>query len=198
MTQSGKESTCKTEILFVGPESAGKTVLIKCLSDLTSNPTKTPFDGTLESPVATVGTNLTTISLSSSSLHSRSSREYILREVGGLMIARWGIYVEDCSSLVFVVDCSDVGAVTTAVASLHEVLANREFIKGKSIAIALNKSDLCDATSLNFVENNLISDDIATSLHLINASLWILKGNCRDGSLPLAILDFLQTCDPSE
>jgi signal recognition particle receptor subunit beta len=107
------------------------------------------------------------------------------------MAARWGVYIVDCHALIFVVDCSDLGALTSAVALLHETLANREYLRSRQIVIALNKSDLCDAATLSAVENALVSDDIVQSLRRGKGSLWVVKGNCRNDSLANRVLDFL-------
>ena len=171
------------ELLVLGAEGAGKSLLIRRLKELCHNsksatdpnvPSSIPispppirslqtgfaqlgglpsFDPS-ESTIPTVGVNLSNLVISDIPLD--------VREIGSSMASRWDTFLPDCMALLFVVDASDLGQLSSTSVLLYEILSNREFIIKKPIAILFNKLDLVGdpRVTLPIIYNTLRIDDL--------------------------------------
>mmetsp|Transcript_14490 Transcript_14490/g.39238 ORF Transcript_14490/g.39238 Transcript_14490/m.39238 type:complete len:203 (+) Transcript_14490:59-667(+) len=123
------------DVLIIGLEGAGKTLLIRRLQSLHNpsrkvNPQTFPTSGTETSEIACQP-------------HPRFSKIWA-REVGGCMAPIWYKYYEECRSLLFVMDATDGQAARTAADQLQALLPH-ESLKGKPCLLALNKIDAATA-----------------------------------------------------
>jgi GTPase SAR1 family protein len=169
------------ELLVLGPESSGKSLVIRRLSELCVTnqghvevvSPSTTGDEFSESTIPTVGVNISSIQIGDLSLE--------IREIGAAMASRWDTYIPDCSALLFVIDTSDMGSLASSLVLLYEVLSNETALKEKPLAILFNKLDLVGdpQTTLNVFYNTLRIDDLisrsSTWKHLV-----LLSGTALD------------------
>lgn len=168
------------EVLVVGGEESGKSILIRRIKEiLNANDAWNP-DESSEATLPTVGVELHTISLSATTFVD-------IREMGSALSSRWENYLPDCSHIMFLIDTSDFGSLTSSMVLLHELLANDALLLGKPILIALNKVDLVDAQTLVMVNNFLRVEELKKA-----EMVTIIGGSCLDGSLCYSAIDWLR------
>ena len=167
------------ELLVLGPDGAGKSLVIRRLVESSAAAEPAASDPSAEATIPTVGVNLTHVDLvaaaPSSSLLSLSLD---VREIGATMASRWDSYLPDCTALLFVVDASDLGALASAFVLLYEVLMHTPHVAHKPAAVLLNKLDLVGdaAVALPTVCNVLRLDD----LRRVYPRLRVLAGSAVD------------------
>ena len=145
-------STAMLEVLVLGAEGSGKSLLIRKLQQLYSNNVEGDEDQS-ESTIPTVGVDISTFRM--------NDIEFSVREIGATMASKWNSYIPDCIALLFVIDVSDLGMLASNLVLLYEVLANRHHFRDKPFAILFNKLDLvCDPTSIAVVYNTLRIGDL--------------------------------------
>ncbi|XP_061159001.1 ADP-ribosylation factor-like protein 16 isoform X1 [Syngnathus typhle] len=136
--------------LLLGATGVGKTLLLKRLLKLS-------LRGTVEvdSPphtLTTVGTNLTDVML--------RRKKLTVRELGGCMGPIWSSYFNDCSSVIFVVDSSNVAQVSASCIQLLSVLSAGP-LQNASVLIIFNKRDMPCTISLPEIRSLFRLDDVA-------------------------------------
>jgi GTPase SAR1 family protein len=157
------------ELLVLGPEGSGKSMVIRGLNELNDEPATNDNGSTMvgakepisESTIPTVGVNLSHIEFKSTAVSS-TTITLDVREIGAAMASRWDCYLEDCAALLFVIDVSDLGSLASSFVLLYEVLSNKEYLANKPLAILLNKLDLVGdpSTSIPIVYHTLRIDDL--------------------------------------
>lgn len=170
-------------ILIVGAEGCGKTLLLRRLKEITKVESSGKFEFSPESTIPTVGVDLVTLDL----CQGQSIR---VREVGASMASRWDSYIPESNVIVFVVDVSDLGMLSSAQILMGEVLCHCES-KGKPFAVALNKMELADETNMNLIVNVLRIHELSQ----MHPFMVILEGSAIDGSLPTSLLYWLRALE---
>uniref|UniRef100_A0A8C6TT50 ADP-ribosylation factor-like 16 n=1 Tax=Neogobius melanostomus TaxID=47308 RepID=A0A8C6TT50_9GOBI len=139
--------------LLLGATGVGKTLLLKRLQRFSIH----GFDdlGAPPSTLPTVGTNLIDINL-------RRRKKVTLRELGGCMGPIWPSYYTDASSLIFMVDSSNISQVSSSCIQLLTVLA-AEPLQGVSVLLIFNKRDMSCLMSLVEMKSLFRLEDIIAS-----------------------------------
>jgi GTPase SAR1 family protein len=186
------------EILLLGPDGSGKSLLVKRIVELNDNKSMlnnisigSPSFHNLTGTTPTTGTDLSSIIL----LKNDNEHKLIIREVGGIMVNRWSSYLTECNMLLYVIDASDQGKLADAIALLnYDIIGNDEFNNIKKqipIAIVLNKTDLIDQASLNIMKNLLDFESLKLKIKLCD-NVELFEGNCMNNDLPYEIIQWLK------
>lgn len=161
--------TVVQEVVFIGAESAGKSLLVKNLVRYFAD---AKLDGNgdamdLEAFCAqTVGVDIVDLTI--------NERKVQFRELGSAIVSRWHSYYEACTLLVFVVDLSDISNWSTAFIALLEASQYRNsLLKGKHVLLLLNRVDEIDKGTYQAGLQSLQLPNFNTSwpeLEIIDAS----------------------------
>lgn len=140
------------ELLVLGPEGGGKTLLVRRLAALLS-----AADALDQALIAlaiapTVGQEVLTLELQTGAV--------TVREVGGAVASGWASYLPACHALMYVVDLADVCSIATVMVHMHELFFS-EGLKDKRILIVFNKADLVDEARIHSFLNTLRVKDLA-------------------------------------
>lgn len=164
------------EILILGGENAGKSLLIKRIQESTAP----GWDCNLssESTQPTVGVELNEICL-------KSLNRVSVREIGSALSSQWPKYIPNCSHIIFLIDVADMGHLASAMVLLHEVMLSN--VSKKNVLVAFNKLDLVDKRSLVAANNFLRVDDLKQD----NRNMDVIYGSCMDGSLCAAVVAWI-------
>lgn len=137
------------EVLVIGAECAGKSVLIKALKSMISSDVHeveaSPADYEYSAP--TIGVDLVDLSI--------NGKTVTIRELGAAISSRWSSYYANSKAFIFVVDVSDISLLSTSALLLHEFLSYEALTMGKKILIFLNKADLCSASTIESAKQHL-------------------------------------------
>lgn len=160
------------ECLILGAESSGKTLFAQRLKAIT----ETQFDASTatESTIATVGVELHHVTINSIAVK--------LREIGSAISSRWSLYLADCCYLIYLVDISDPGSISSAVVLLHELLVYKNYLSDKPILLVLNKTDSTDEFSREIAINSLRLDELLRDWNSGTGAIDVIIGNAVDGS----------------
>lgn len=185
------------ECLVLGPEGAGKTVLIRKLEEYSKRKKTavpqtegqdTSGDANLfpasHHTVPTVGVNLAQLKIAKGVACS-------LRESGGQMAPLWSGGYEDCNMVIYVIDSSNRVQVSASVVLLLDVLSSPA-LKEKPVLLFFNKTD--SPLGLGLVEYKCVMrlDDIVTHA---TQDLAVVEGSCWTGDGIGTIFEWLvQKC----
>jgi GTPase SAR1 family protein len=173
------------ELLVLGGEGSGKSLLIRRLKEVLSctyDPTKS-----LESTLPTVGVELNSITVPiPSSPTSEHMRSFNTREIGSTLSSRWENYIPECSFLIFVVDVFDAGRLAATFVLLHEALSHLP--TSVPVLLCLNKVDMVSQQVLNSAQNFLNLDAIQKEYNF-----KILTGSCLNETLATGVINWIQT-----
>ena len=142
------------EILFLGAEGSGKTLLIRKIKSKVLKVSRSDDNRTIK----TVGVNIDSFQLNNENLVK-------LREVGSSMISRWTSYSDDCHMIVIVIDCSDASSFPAAYILLIEIISHLNANDSKThkpLVISLNKLDLADDSIIIQFKNIFQLDKLIT------------------------------------
>lgn len=140
-------------VLVIGPEGAGKSLLIKRLHKLSMHGFNSDFDD-MPSTIPTVGNNLTKIDI--------SKFEVELREVGGAVAPLWKKYFSEAHCVIFIIDKSNQFQYSAACMLLLTCLSNSS-LKNKAILILFNKVDFPSSMPMKQVSSIFRLNDIVKS-----------------------------------
>lgn len=184
------------ECLVVGPEGAGKTLLIRKLEELcTSKRKKTSRDAEasatqtdhasigcqeLHHTIPTVGVNLARLKL----LKGLSCN---LRESGGQMAPLWPNCYKDCSMVIFVIDSSNQVQVSASTILLLEVLS-APGLQDKPVLVFFNKTECPLGLGLVEYKSVMRLEDIVSHAR---QTVSVVEGSCWTGDGIPAILEWL-------
>ncbi|XP_031564875.1 ADP-ribosylation factor-like protein 16 [Actinia tenebrosa] len=127
----------ESHLLVLGPEGAGKTLMLKRLQTISSQmslPQAQRRHDLGEAPptIPTVGVNLVTINL--------YRKKYTFRELGGAMGPIWSKYFKDANLLVFIIDTANRTKISSSCIQLLDVLSSKQTIN-MPVALIFNKVD---------------------------------------------------------
>ena len=166
-----------SEILVLGGENAGKSLFIRRMRELLLE--GHGFDLTLssESTQPTIGVELCELHLSDCKIE--------VREIGSTLSSQWAKYIPNCSGIIFLIDVSDPGHLSSVIVLLHEVLSNNS--DNNKVLLGLNKLDLVDKCRLVMARNFLRLSELKTS----HPCVEVISGSCMDGSLCIAAMKWM-------
>lgn len=176
----------EVQLLVLGPEGVGKTVMLKRLQTLTAQQNlaqaqqKRQDLGEAPSTIPTVGVNLVTVT------HNR--KKYTFRELGGAMGPIWNNYFKDAACLVYVIDRANQAQVASACIQLLEVLSAKQ-TQEMPVLLIFNKIDSPDCMSMSEISAIIRLRDV-----LANAKqdITVLECSFREGTGLNRILKWLQ------
>ncbi|XP_061568420.1 ADP-ribosylation factor-like protein 16 isoform X1 [Cololabis saira] len=165
--------------LLLGATGVGKTVLLKRLQMLSLHGVS-EMD-LLPSTLPTVGTNLTDLTL--------KRKKLTIRELGGCMSPIWPSYFKDCSSVMFMVDSTNIAQVSSSCIQLLSLLS-AEPLRSVSVLIIFNKRDMPCIMSLTEIKSLFRMDDIVASA---TQPITILELSARSGQGLQDVLSWLES-----
>jgi len=132
--KAAKRAAAKSlgEVVLIGCEGAGKTLLCRHLEKLSKGDTSALSPSTQPS-----------IGVETAELSCRS-QAFSMREVGGVMQPVWGNYFAACAAVILVADSATAQGAASAAIELCEVL-RAQTLAGKRVLLLLNKRDLPSA-----------------------------------------------------
>jgi len=172
--------TTTINILVLGAEGTGKSLLLKRLHYLVANGLAETFDD-IPSTVPTVGNNIININL--------NKKNYEVREVGGSLAPIWKNYYKDSQAVIYVINKSNHLQISASCMLLLTVLAD-EKLTNKPILILFNKTDF--DCHFNMVELRKIYrlDEIQQNS---NQNITVKEISCVDKNGFQDIFTWLQT-----
>mmetsp|Transcript_34107 Transcript_34107/g.49548 ORF Transcript_34107/g.49548 Transcript_34107/m.49548 type:complete len:186 (-) Transcript_34107:1461-2018(-) len=181
------------ELVIIGAEGAGKSLIAKRLKEISHN---NGLDGNDIFPLSILNTTIPTVGMEISTIKI-DGISVILRELGSSISNRWSSYYPEASGVIFVVDVSDMGWYPNALVLLHEAIAALFITElQKPLLIALNKLDMCDSTTYtifrNYFDINKLFDYEPPNKRLIT----ICEGSCSDGSVCTEVVKWIQSITP--
>lgn len=168
------------EILVLGAEGSGKTLLIRRVNETSEN--KFNIEKSSESTIPTTGVDL---------MHVEVNPDVAcnMREIGSAMSSRWDAYLPDCFGLIYIVDVSDFGSLPSALVLMHEILSNREVMRDKPILLAFNKTDCANDRAVNLCRNMMHLDSTLRDW----PNIQTVSGSCVTGSLSIEVIEWMKT-----
>lgn len=168
-------------LLCLGPSGAGKTTLIKKLTENVSFleklllTTENETVNELPAVVPTMGTNIASINLG-------ENKKVEIHEVGGAMAPIWNSHFRECTSLIYVIDAGNLQQISCAFALLVSCLEEPS-LNQVPFLIVLNKVDVFGrtimATNLNEIKSYLQLDSI---MKYSKQNITLMEVSCLTGS----------------
>ena len=175
----------EVQLLVLGPEGVGKTVMLKRLQTLTAQQNLAQAQqkqdlGEAPATIPTIGVNLVTVAY--------SRKKYTFRELGGAMGPIWNNYFKDASYLVYVIDTANQTQLASACIQLLEVLATKQ-TQEMPVLLIFNKIDSPDCMSMSEISAVVRLREI-----LANArqDITVLECSFREGTGLNQILKWLR------
>lgn len=176
-----------SQILVVGPEGGGKTMLLKRLESFISQ-VSSQSNGEVTfcdppSTIPTVGVNLTTL--------RKNKKKYFFRELGGAMAPVWSNYFKDSTHCIYVVDLANRGQVSAATILLLDLLTSRHS-SSWPVLIVFNKIDIPCGMNETEIRSFMRLDDIIQNS---SQNISVIQTCLHDGRGLSDVVDWLQkTC----
>lgn len=156
------------EVLLLGCEGAGKTLMCHQLERYCSKQPVNPIDVTTQ---PTVGVEL--IDLTHGNFH------FSVREVGGVMQPVWNRYFEGCAAVIFMSDSSSMAAMNCACVEWYNLLAS-SVLRDKPLLLIFNKRDDERALSEQILQLILRIPD-TSSINMFGRNVAALSVSARTG-----------------
>ena len=169
------------EILVLGAEGSGKSLLIRRVKEHTEG--KFSVDTTSESTIPTTGVEIVHVELS-------SDVSCNVREIGSAISSRWDSYLSESCGLIFAVDVSDLGSLSSALVLLHEILSNTPLMVNKRLLLVLNKTDCVERSSVVLAKNILRLNELQRLWPLMS----VRCGSCVSGDICESVIDWMKGC----
>lgn len=138
------------EILFLGPKSSGKSLLIKRMQALSEDKRISPFDQ-IQIPKPTEGVN-------TSNFNFRGTT-FSFKELGGDMIDDWESHAKTPKAIIYVFDAADLTMTATNIVFLNELLTSK-VTQDKPVLVALAKCDIPDFVHFNVIDEIIGFDSL--------------------------------------
>ena len=176
--------------LVVGPQGAGKSLLLKKLKALNGKlPSRrcsrdhagSACDREILATIPTVGATVEELKLT-------PKVTCTLKEYGGCMAPVWSTAYADSDVVIYVIDASNCTQVSTATVLLLEALGERE-LREKPFLIFFNKLDCECPMSLVELQSVMRMGDIRSHA---TQPVSVVEGNCATGQALPAVLQWLE------
>lgn len=176
------------QVLVVGAESTGKTLLLKRLQTSTQQEEGLAAKGgvqdnktfgTLPSTVPTVGTNLANVVF--------NKKKYNIRELGGAMAPIWKNYYPDGQAVIFVMDVSNGFQVSASTILFNDVLSSEALVENVPVLLLYNKMDLMSSSNVPELKFLMRINDILKR----RSRLDIIECSMKSGDGVQEIIDWL-------
>lgn len=175
----------EVQLLVLGPEGVGKTVMLKRLQMLTAQQNLAQAQhkqdlGETPSTIPTIGVNLVTVTY--------VRKKYTFRELGGAMGPIWSNYFKDASHLVYIIDTANQTQVASSCIQLLEVLASKQ-TQHMPVLLIFNKIDSPDRLSVSEISALIRLREISANAR---QDITVLECSFREGTGLNQILKWLQ------
>jgi len=175
----------EVQLLVLGPEGVGKTVMLKRLQTLTAQQNLAQAQqkqelGEAPSTIPTIGVNLVTVT------HHR--KKYTFRELGGAMGPIWNNYFKEATGLVYVIDMANHTQIASACIQLLEVLSSKQ-TQEMAVLLIFNKIDSPDCMSMSEVSAIIRLREVQANAR---QDISVLECSFREGAGLDRILKWLQ------
>lgn len=130
------------EILFMGPKSSGKSLILKRMQKLSEDKKLTPFD-----PIPNTSP---TDGIEPNNFKFRGMN-FVFKELGGTAIKDWENHAKSPTAIVYVFDAADLTRTASNIVWLNALLTNPN-LEQKPILIALAKCDVPDCIRFSVVD----------------------------------------------
>lgn len=188
-----KANIPKKEILVIGAEGAGKTLLSRRMKEKCANTEEL----SPESTVPTTGTEIIDLEI--------NGNPFICREVGSAMSSSWGKFIRSCDYMLFVVDISDPGSYGSAYVHLIESLESLKNINDSKpleqmppVLLAFNKADLTDSKTLSMAKSIFRIQDFVASYQSSSRKFQTFSGCSMNFALSSALLGWISEREKSD
>ncbi|XP_068726035.1 ADP-ribosylation factor-like protein 16 [Montipora capricornis] len=174
----------EVQLLLLGPEEVGKTLMLKRLQTVTAQHNLAQAQqkedlGEAPSTIPTVGVNLVTL--------THNKRKYTFRELGGAMGPIWNNYFKESRNLVYVMDSARPTQIASSCIQFLEVLSSKE-TQDMPVLLILNKIDIGGCMSRSEISNLIRLPDI---LACARQDITVLECSFREGTGLRGILKWL-------
>ena len=175
----------EVQLLVLGPEGVGKTVMLKRLQTVTAQQNLAQAQqkqelGEAPSTIPTIGVNLVTVT------HHR--KKYTFRELGGAMGPIWNNYFKEATCLVYVIDMANQTQIASACIQLLEVLSSKQ-TQEMAVLLIFNKIDSPDCMSMSEVSAIIRLREVQANAR---QDITVLECSFREGAGLDRILKWLQ------
>eukprot|EP00164_Ancoracysta_twista_P005338 GFYU01007301.1.p1 GENE.GFYU01007301.1~~GFYU01007301.1.p1 ORF type:complete len:195 (-),score=51.39 GFYU01007301.1:58-642(-) len=166
------------DILLLGCEGVGKTLLVKTLKEYCRSKGQSLIDS--YETVATVGVELDEL------IYNKS--KFVIREVGGSFVPVWPRYYRDCSMVIYAIDISNHTQVSASVIEFLNVL-QADDLSGKPVLLIINKMDLPNKFSRPLLDGLLRTDDLVANS--VTRSVEVIEMSLVDACNVEAVLQWM-------
>lgn len=173
--------TANCRCLVLGPQGAGKSLLLKTLRYFCREKRDKDSGKTSEaagtSAVELIPT-LPTVGSAVEEMKLRKNLTCVLKEYGGCMAPVWSAAYSDCDLVVYVIDASNPAQIAAATILLVEALGHPA-LKNTPFLVVFNKLDCQSAMSLTEYKSVMRLDDIVEHAP---QSVRVVEGSCAKGT----------------
>jgi GTPase SAR1 family protein len=182
------------ECLVLGPECAGKTLLIRKLEGLCSKKKGKGSDGKLTegldtASLASQACNYTVPTVGANFAQLKPAKGVLckLRESGGQMVSLWSKAYEDCRMVIYVIDSSNRVQVSASTILFLDMLSSPP-LQDKPVLLFFNKTDLPLGLGLVQYKKVMRLGDI---LAHATQKVTVIDGSCWTGEGIEGVLEWL-------
>lgn len=147
------------ECLLIGAEGSGKSLLLRRLKWFSQQQLYKGKKSAKPMPLPTAPPTIPTVGTNIEALDVDAKRKITVRELGGAMAPIWSESYDDCRSVVFLLDRSNITHMSSTTILLLEALS-ADALQNKPFLLVLGKSDLPDIVNLRETINILRLDDM--------------------------------------
>ena len=179
------------ECLIVGPEGAGKTLLVRKLEEYSKGRNESdgglPTENNNYASIASQAVQHTvpTVGINLAQIYPAKGVVCSLRESGGQMAPLWHNECRECTMLIYVVDSSHRVQVSETIILLLDLLSSKQ-LAGKPVLIFFNKTDSPLGMGLVEYKSVMRLDEVVSHA---DQTVTVLEGSCWTGE---GIGDILQ------
>lgn len=169
------------QVLVLGAEGSGKTLLLKRIQSAIENGTdkKDDFEA-VPSTVSTIGTNIASVTMNKKKIN--------IRELGGAMAPIWKNFYDDSNAVIFLIDISNSFQVASSTVLFLDVLSSRN-LSDLPILLLLNKTDLDSSLTIQEIKFILRLNDLKKHA---TKKLKVIECSLKSGTGIEEIKDWLQ------
>lgn len=177
--------------LVVGPQGAGKSLLLKKLKALSNQSSKNSRRA--DSQGQALGSReilptLPTVGCTVEELKVSQNATCLLKEYGGCMAPVWNTAYAECDVVLYVMDASNCTQISAATILLLELLGSQD-LRDKPFLVFFNKLDCDCPMSLAEYQSVMRLRDIQSHAP---QTVGVVKGSCATGQALDSILQWIE------